>query len=52
MAGAASTVLERSGVISLGRSTTEQPELCLQFSVQRGNSQIAGRAQIRKGPGR
>ena len=44
------TVLEKSGIISLGRSTAEHRELCLEFSVQRGNSQIASRALMRKGP--
>jgi adenylate cyclase len=44
------TLLEKSGIISLGKSTTEGPESCLEFSVQRGNSQIASRALMRKGP--
>jgi adenylate cyclase len=43
-------VLERSGLISLGRSTAEQRELCLQFSVQRGSQVIADRSLLRKGP--
>jgi adenylate cyclase len=44
------TVLEKSGIISLGKSTTENRECCLEFSVQRGNSQVASRALMRKGP--
>jgi hypothetical protein len=44
------TVLEKSGIISLGKSTAESPGPCLEFSVQRGNSQIASRALMRKGP--
>jgi len=34
----------------LGKSVTESRESCLEFSVQRGNSQIASRALMRKGP--
>jgi adenylate cyclase len=44
------TVLERSGIISLGKSVAENRESCLEFSVQRGNSQVASRALMRKGP--
>ena len=44
------TLLEKSGIISLGKSTAENPGSCLEFSVQRGNSQIASRALMRKGP--
>jgi adenylate cyclase len=44
------TVLEKSGIISLGKSAAENRESCLEFSVQRGNSQIASRALMRKGP--
>jgi adenylate cyclase len=40
-------VLEKSGLISLGKSTAEQRDLCLRFTVQRG-SQIADRSMMRK----
>ena len=42
------TVLERSGIISLGKSAGENRESCLEFSVQRGNSQVASRALMQK----
>ena len=40
-------VLEKSGLISLGKSTTEQRDMCLRFKVQR-TSQVADRALMRK----
>jgi class 3 adenylate cyclase len=42
-------VLERTGLISLGRSTAEQRELCVEFSVLRG-SQVSDRSMLRKRP--
>lgn len=40
-------VLEKSGLISLGKSVAEQRELCLRFTVQRG-SQLSDRSMLRK----
>jgi adenylate cyclase len=42
-------VLERSGLISLGKSIAEQRDLCLRFTVRR-TSQVADRALMRKRP--
>jgi hypothetical protein len=40
-------VLERSGLISLGKSVAEQREQCLRFTVQKA-SQVSERAMVRK----
>jgi pSer/pThr/pTyr-binding forkhead associated (FHA) protein len=40
-------VLEKSGLISLGKSVAEQRDMCLRFTVQRG-SQVADRSMMRK----
>lgn len=40
-------VLDASGLISLGKSTTAQQQLCVRFRVQKGG-QIADRALLRK----
>jgi class 3 adenylate cyclase len=40
-------VLERSGLISLGKSTAEQGQMCLRFTVQKA-SQVSERAMMRK----
>jgi hypothetical protein len=37
-------------MICLGRSTAEQRELCLEFSVPERQHQVASRALMRKGP--
>lgn len=40
-------VLERSGLISLGKSVSEQRDQCLRFTVQRG-SQVSDRSLMRR----
>lgn len=40
-------VLERSGLISLGKSVAEQRDMCLRFTVQR-HSQLSDRSMMRK----
>jgi len=41
------TVLDTSGLISLGKSTAAPPQVCVRFRVQRGG-QVADRALLRK----